>query len=40
MCVAAHMSLSCVGVRGLALVWHELVQELRYRWENGVQLRE
>ncbi|XP_064389082.1 rab3 GTPase-activating protein catalytic subunit-like [Halichondria panicea] len=28
------------GVRGLALVWYELVQELRYRWENGVQLRD
>ena len=23
------------GIEGLAHLWHEIVLELRYRWENG-----
>ena len=26
----------CVGLKALAEVWNEVIQELRYRWDKGI----
>uniref|UniRef100_A0A1X7SLK2 Uncharacterized protein n=1 Tax=Amphimedon queenslandica TaxID=400682 RepID=A0A1X7SLK2_AMPQE len=29
---------SVVGLKAMAHIWYEVIQELRYRWENGIAL--
>lgn len=34
----ASLFLSLSGLKAMAHIWYEVIQELRYRWENGIPL--